>query len=65
MQGFTASIVEAFRLVVCLDAGLLEIVWLSMQVSLTAVLISAIIGSPMGAFLAVTHFLGEACSSYC
>jgi len=59
MQDFAASILEAFRLVAELDSGLLEIVWLSLKVSMTAVIIAAVIGLPIGAFLAVTRFPGR------
>lgn len=59
MQDFAASILEAFRLVVELDSGLLEIVWLSLKVSMTAAIIAAVIGLPIGAFLAVTRFPGR------
>ena len=47
MQDFATSFLEAFRLVVELDSGLLEIVWLSLKVSMTAAIIAAIIGWPI------------------
>ena len=59
MQDFTASFFEAFRLVLGLNPGLLEIVWLSLKVSMTAVVIAAIVGLPIGAFLAVSRFPGR------
>jgi len=42
-----------------LDPRLLEIVWLSLRVSLSAVLISTVIALPFGAALAVTRFPGR------
>jgi tungstate transport system permease protein len=51
-QGLTG----AFRLVVLLDRDLLEIVLLSLQVTLTAVVIASILGMPLGAWLAVNRF---------
>jgi tungstate transport system permease protein len=42
-----------------LDAELLRIVGLSLQVSLTAVLIGSLIGLPFGALLALTRFPGR------
>ena len=59
MQDFAASTLEAIRLVLGLDAGLLEIVWLSLRVSLTAVVVASLIGLPVGAFLAVSRFPGR------
>ena len=59
MQDFTASFLEAFRLVLGFDAGLIEIVGLSLRVSLTAVAVAALIGLPVGAFLAVSRFPGR------
>ena len=59
MQDFAASILEAFRLVLGLDAGLQEIVRLSLRVSLTAVVVASIVGLLVGAFLAVSRFPGR------
>lgn len=42
-----------------LDAGLLEIVALSLQVSLAAVAIAALVGMPLGAVLALLRFPGR------
>ncbi|MBZ8131906.1 ABC transporter permease [Afifella sp. IM 167] len=59
MQDFAGAFAEAFRLVVSLDADLIEIVLLSLEVSLGAVLAAAVIGLPLGAILAVTRFAGR------
>lgn len=56
-------LVEAFRaafdLIVALDADLVEIVGLSLRVSLSAVLIAAAIGLPLGAAVALFDFPGR------
>jgi hypothetical protein len=49
----------AFHLVLSGDPAMLAIVGLSLRVSLTAVLIGAVIGLPLGALLAVTRFPGR------
>ena len=49
----------AFDLIARLDADLIEIVALSLRVSLTAVLISCLIGLPLGALLATSRFRGR------
>lgn len=59
MQEFTESFSLAFGLIVELDADLLEIIGLSLRVSLTAVVISTLIGLPLGAAIAVTRFPGR------
>jgi len=56
---FGAAFGEAFRLIGALEPKLLEIVWLSLRVSLSAVLISTVIALPFGAALAVTRFPGR------
>ena len=50
----------ALDLIISLDKDLLEIVSLSLQVSLTAVFISALISVPIGALLATYRFYGRA-----
>lgn len=50
---------QAFSLIVSLDPEFLGIVSVSLRVTLTAVLISAAIGLPLGAFLAVSRFPGR------
>jgi tungstate transport system permease protein len=59
MQDFSQSFALAFNLVLSFDADLLEIVTLSLKVSLTAVLCSALIGFPLGAALATSRFAGR------
>lgn len=59
MQDFSAAFGLAFALILELDADLVEIIGLSLRVSLSAVLISAAIGLPLGAMLAVARFPGR------
>jgi tungstate transport system permease protein len=59
MQGFGAAFGEAFRLLVSLDPDLAEIVLLSLQVSLSAVALAALVGLPLGAVLAIGRFPGR------
>ncbi len=59
MQDFTSSFVLAFNLVLSADPDLVEIVLLSLQVSLTAVFFSAVIGLPLGALIATSRFHGR------
>jgi tungstate transport system permease protein len=49
----------AFGLIIGLDPQFLHIVGLSLRVTLTAVLIAALIGLPLGALLAVARFRGR------
>jgi tungstate transport system permease protein len=59
MQDFSAAFGEAWRLMLALDPDLVEIVLLSLQVSLGAVALAALIGLPLGALLAVLRFPGR------
>jgi tungstate transport system permease protein len=59
MADLGAALGEAWRLVAVLDPQLLRIVLLSLQVSLTAVCIAALIGLPLGAVVAVRRFAGR------
>ena len=54
-----ATLADAFLLLGSLDHRLLEIVGLSLRVSLTALLIGALLGLPLGAWLAVSNFPGR------
>jgi tungstate transport system permease protein len=51
--------VSALHMVLTGDPGLFAIVRLSLEVSLSAVLLAALIGVPVGAFLALTRFPGR------
>ncbi|MEE2688886.1 MAG: ABC transporter permease [Pseudomonadota bacterium] len=50
---------EAFHLIASGDSNLLEIVGLSLRVSLTAVVVSCLIGFPLGAALGIANFWGR------
>lgn len=50
---------SVLQLVLSGDPGLFAIVWLSLKVSLGAVLLAALIGMPIGALLALTRFPGR------
>ena len=54
------TLLDAFSLLGHLDAQVLAIVWLSLQVSLSAVVLGALIGLPLGAWVAVARFPGRA-----
>lgn len=56
MNEILTGILEAWRLIITLDSDLVEISLRSLRVTLTAVLISAAIGLPLGAFLAIRRF---------
>ena len=55
----TEAFSEAFRLIMSADADLFEILWLSVQVSLTALLVSILLGLPIGTTLAIANFPGK------
>ena len=59
MQDFWAAFGEAFALIAAFDADLVEIVALSLRVTLSAVAIACLIGLPLGAVLAVGRFPGR------
>ncbi|MGI9350445.1 MAG: ABC transporter permease [Rhizobiaceae bacterium] len=47
---------QAFWLILSLDSNLFEIIFLSLEVTLTAVIIASLIGMPLGAWIAVNRF---------
>ncbi|MHA1153505.1 MAG: ABC transporter permease, partial [Alphaproteobacteria bacterium] len=59
MDDFGHAFALAFELIARLDADLLEIVGLSLQVSLSAVGLAALIGLPLGAAVALFRFPGR------
>ena len=56
MTDFTGALTTALSLMASFDAALIEIIALSLRVSLSAVTVAAIIGLPLGALLAVSRF---------
>lgn len=59
MQDIGGAFLTAFGLLVSADPDLMEIIGLSLRVTLTAVLLSCLIGLPLGAVLAVSRFTGR------
>ena len=59
MQDYGEAFALAIALVVSTDADLLEIIGLSLKVSLTAVFVSCALGLPLGAALAISRFRGR------
>ncbi len=59
MQDFGSAFYLAFELIWEADAGLLEIILLSLYVSLTAAVIAGFLGLIVGALLAVARFRGR------
>lgn len=59
MQDFGSSFALALRLVLSGDADLIEIVLLSLRVSLSAAALACAIGLPLGALIAVARFRGR------
>ncbi len=59
MQNFAESFGLAFQLMLSADPDLMEIIGLSLQVSLSALLISLVLGLPLGAAIGMTRFHGR------
>ena len=62
MSELSQAFSTAFALILGLDAQLLEIVGLSVRVSLTALVIASILALPLGAALAIYRFRGRGLS---
>lgn len=59
MNDFTNSLTIAARLVFSADKELLEIVMISLKVSLSSVFIAALVAMPLGALVAIRQFRGR------
>ena len=59
MQEFGRAFLEAVRLVAALDRDLIEIIVLSLEVSISAVGLAALLGLPLGALLGAARFKGR------
>ncbi|MGR3660257.1 MAG: ABC transporter permease [Paracoccaceae bacterium] len=59
MQDFAEAFRQSIWLILSGDAALWAVILLSLKVSLMAVFVSALIGMPLGAMLAVTRFRGR------
>ena len=55
----TGAFAAAIRMMVTLDPAFVQVVALSLRVTLTAVLLAALIGLPLGALLALSRFPGR------
>ena len=60
MQLIWQGLIEAVRLIFTGDPGVLQITWLSIQISGTATVLSLLLGIPAGVALALTRFPGRA-----
>jgi tungstate transport system permease protein len=59
LQDFWAAFGQSMTLIVALNADLVEIIVLSLRVTLSAVAVACLIGLPLGAVLAVGRFPGR------
>ena len=59
MQDFSEAFVLAFELVFSGNKDLIEIIVLSLRVSLTAIVFASVLGIPLGAALAISRFYGR------
>ena len=59
MDDFAGAFSAAFGLIATRDPDLIEIVGLSLRVSLTAVALAALVGLPLGAALALIRLPGR------
>jgi tungstate transport system permease protein len=59
MTGFWGTLADAIGLILAWDADLIEIIALSLRVTLTAVVLSCIIALPLGAVVGAFHFPGR------
>jgi tungstate transport system permease protein len=59
MNEFSSAVGNAVSMILTLDADLVEIVLLSLQVSLSAVLIASALALPLGALIALQRFPGR------
>ena len=56
MGDISEGMQQAFSLILSFDPELFEIIFLSLKVTVSAVLIASLIGMPLGAWIAVTRF---------
>ncbi len=59
MHDFGAAFASAFALIATADAELMEVIGLSLRVTMVAVLVACLIGLPLGATLAIARFPGR------
>jgi len=51
LSRLTEGVIEAFRLILAFDPALLQIVFLSLRVSITAIIVATLLGVPLGTIL--------------
>jgi len=59
MEALAQALRGAFGLMLSADRALVEIVWLSLKVSLSAVVFATLLGLPLGAAIAIARFPGR------
>ncbi len=59
MNVLLEGILQAFQLIVSLDPGTYQALWLSLYVTIYALVISSLLGFPLGIFLAFANFPGK------
>ena len=59
MDGFLATLADAFALILAADRDLLEIIALSLRVTLSALAIACLLGLPLGAIVGAFRFPGR------
>jgi len=59
MEEITKGLIQALHLIITLDPDVLEIAFLSLRVTGTALLFSALIGIPLGSWLGLRRFVGR------
>ena len=59
MDNNSSVFIEAFHLIFSLNSSLFEIIFVSLRVSLTAVLFSCVIAIPLAGYLSIKNFLGK------
>jgi len=59
METLAQALRGAFGLILSADRSLVEIVWLSLKVSLAAVVFATLLGLPLGAAIAIARFPGR------
>jgi tungstate transport system permease protein len=64
-MNITSAFAEAFNLILSFDQQFLQIVGLSLRVTLTSVVLAALIGLPLGAWLALARFPGRSAIIVC
>lgn len=59
MDFFTQALSAAFKLIIQFDFKVWQIVWVSLKISMAAVVIAAIVAIPLGSWIALNEFPGK------